>query len=152
MKSLTAFLAMLLTSLLICCSYPYVDKNYKVGETKSVYLGDPIFSITIGDLNPDAAVEKTPIFTTELVYSGVEDSTIICTYREYYRNRLREAYSRDYRYDLSRSKACGYRGLRFIALEANNELLRVSIDRDMGWVRGWEKRADSLAREYRMNN
>jgi hypothetical protein len=63
-------------------------------------------------------------FKRELIYGGLSQKTIQISYREFFDETARPAFTQELKYDLNDGDVIGFRGARFQVLKANNTSIR----------------------------
>ncbi len=73
--------------------------------------------------------DSAPIFSYELLYNGIQNNSIVLTYREYAKNRIRGDFSQNAYYNLSEIKdnVIKYKDITIKILEYNNQFIRYMI-------------------------
>jgi hypothetical protein len=64
----------------------------------------------------------------ELIYQGVEDTTLRLRYREFFRDIVRPSYDQTVEYNLDETTEITFRGLGITIVEADNQYLLYTID------------------------
>lgn len=76
-------------------------------------------------------VTQTPIeiadFNQEFIYSGKVGNIVKFSYREFYKNLARQAFTQDVQYDLSEGNIIGFKGAKFEIINASNFKLDYKI-------------------------
>lgn len=78
-------------------------------------------------------VSQTPIpteiadFNQEFIYSGKVGNIVKFSYREFYKNLARQAFTQDVQYDLSEGNIIGFKGAKFEIINASNFKLDYKI-------------------------
>lgn len=75
-------------------------------------------------------------FAAELVYSGISNSTLRVSYREYVNDMAQPAYSQELTYNLSESNIITFRSVKIKISHADNSEIEYSVeeDNDLPWV------------------
>lgn len=102
-------------------SAPFFLREYSLGRTQEAQVGDVMMAWTIGQ---GSTIYGGGI-RRELSYNGIAQGILQIAYREYTVNPsgtfIREAFSRELRYDLTVSKIIGYQDVRISITAANSE-------------------------------
>lgn len=74
-------------------------------------------------------IDKVDIFSYELLYTGIQNNSIVLTYREYAKNRITSAFTQNYFYNLGEIKdnVIKYKDITIKILEYNNQFIRYMI-------------------------
>ncbi|WP_305910491.1 hypothetical protein Q9L42_020260 (plasmid) [Methylomarinum sp. Ch1-1] len=70
------------------------------------------------------------IFRQELTYIGKSNNTIKFLYREYYKNKIREAFTHEVSYDLDEDNIIRYKTIRIEVLDSTNETIKYKVISD----------------------
>lgn len=118
-KHLIVFAALLLFS---GCRNLYIEYNYLLNVPQTVYLGEPIFSATVGRVD-DRMSYYEKLYTTELIYAGMSDSILNITYAEYEyikrQTKEQAGFVKTLYYDLTKSDTISYNLTRIKVLKAS---------------------------------
>lgn len=92
-----------------------------------------------GDWPPTLLFERTTVvreqegaFRAQILYSGVDGSTLRTTYREFAGDFARPAFSQELQYDLRQDSIISFRSVRIEVLEAGNTRLEYVVEEDGG--------------------
>lgn len=117
-------------------------KSYRVGSTVTANIGSP-FLINqtgtvrtvkkwVGLLNSEDGWATKDEYSQdfirkELIYSGVADSIIDVTYREYRNQLAAQAFYQSVKYDLDDSNIIAFQNFTFKVIEASNSRITIQI-------------------------
>lgn len=119
-----------------CTCYPYIFKDYVIGEVYTTPVGSPILTSKYGCavIPKDTTKRPTSGYCQELVYSGRSQNTIYLLYREYEIARqgdfIRSAYTTSYVYDITNTQLITFRNFRLNVMDANSNQIKFSVVSD----------------------
>ncbi|MCK6606557.1 MAG: hypothetical protein L6Q59_16800 [Ignavibacteriaceae bacterium] len=126
-KQLIVFAALLLFT---GCRQKYVEYNFVLDLPQTVYVGEAIFSATVGKTTEELTY-LDPKHVTELVYLGKSNNTIKIGYVEYehiyFDKYIRPAFGRVLEYDLSQSDTIGYNLTRIKVINSTNSEITYKV-------------------------
>lgn len=128
MKSLMACLGI---ALLGCSSFGlinYYDADYVLSQTKETAVGSPMFFFERGLISKGMMSDKVQdSFKEELIYSGIDGTTIQITFREFRQDMIRQGFTQYLKYDLTNSDTIQFKDFKIKVLQANNSSIRFTV-------------------------
>lgn len=104
---------------------PWIKMKFDHLKDKQLFAYKKLIMIRDGD------------FVIHLLYNGVANNIISLTYREFYKDFARPAFSQEMTYDLNTSDIITFRTIKMKILSANNSEIAFQVieDGDLPWVR-----------------
>lgn len=106
-----------------------ISANGKISvirENGEMWSSDELSKVTF-DVVKSYFVLKEDSFQQSLIYVGKEKDIIKFSYREFYQDRIRDAFTTEISYDLSESKFIGYKKFEAEIIEATNSRITYKI-------------------------
>lgn len=86
-----------------------------------------------GLLTPaDVVADQEGGFRAQMLYGGLDGSTVRATYREFSGNFIRPAFSQELQYDLAQDSVIAYRSIQIRVLRASNQRIEYEVIEDGG--------------------
>jgi hypothetical protein len=100
-------------------------QNFIVNKTEGVpklsYIGKTIRTQSEGSMN---------LLRVDLIYTGKSKNTIKLIQREYYTDKIRDAFTHELSYDLDESNIIRYKNIRIQVIDSTNESIKYKVISD----------------------
>jgi hypothetical protein len=81
---------------------------------------------------PDVMVTPKDGFRAEMIYSGIDGSTVLAAYREFSGDFIRPAFSQELRFNIAQDRVIAYKTIRIEVVRASNSAIEYRVVEDGG--------------------